>query len=64
MTTTLFVSNETIQVVSGTAKGKKLIINDIITEPVKEGTIINGVITDSSQLKNDIDQIFKNNKKL
>lgn len=64
MTTTLFVSNETIQVVSGTAKGKKLIINSIITEPVKEGTIINGVITDASQLKNDIDQIFQNNKKL
>ncbi|MBE6842370.1 MAG: hypothetical protein E7510_06020 [Ruminococcus sp.] len=64
MTTTLFVSNETIQVVSGAAKGKKLIINSIITEPVKEGTIINGVITDASQLKNDIDQIFKNNKKL
>lgn len=64
MTTTLFVSNETIQVVSGAAKGKKLIINSVITEPVKEGTIINGVITDASQLKNDIDQIFKNNKKL
>ncbi len=64
MTTTLFVSNEYIRLVSGVKSGKKLVIKEIVSEPVKEGTIINGVITDSSQLKNDIDTILKNNKKL
>ncbi len=64
MAVSLFISNESVQVVSGSKKGKKLVIDNIITEPVPEGAIINGVVMDQNGLKKRLETIFSSDKQL
>lgn len=56
--TSVYISNESIQVIIGQKSGKKLKIKKIITEPVAEGCILNGVITDDAALKSQLSELW------
>lgn len=60
--TSVYISNENIQAVIAAKSGKKLKIKKIVTEPVAEGSIINGVITDDAALKSQLADMWKAHK--
>ena len=53
--TSVYISNESIQVVTGSFSGKKVVIKDIVETKVQEGCILNGVITDPQAMKQSIE---------
>lgn len=53
--TSVYISNESIQVVTGSFSGRKVVIKDIVETKVQEGCILNGVITDAQAMKQGIE---------
>ena len=51
MITSVFFSNENVQIVSGKCSGKKIVVCDYLTAPLPDNCIINGVITSDFALK-------------
>lgn len=60
--TSVYISNENIQIAVGQRRGKQLVIKSIVTEPVAEGSIINGVITDGETLKGQLANMRKEHR--
>lgn len=59
--TSVYISNDSIQAVTG-KKGKNLKIKRIVREPIEEGCILNGVITDEASLRERLAAMWKANK--
>lgn len=57
--TSVYISNENIQVVIGKKSGSKLAIKKAVSEAVAEGSIIGGVITDEAALKSQLVQMWQ-----
>ena len=57
--TSVYISNESIQIAVGQRRGKQLVVKQVVTEPVAEGSIINGVITDASALMGQLSNMRK-----
>lgn len=58
MITSVFFSNEKLQVVVGAVSGKKITVKDYFTAPISEGCILNGVITNDYALKRQLADLF------
>ncbi len=50
MITSVYFSNETVQIVVGQAKGDVLQVHSFYQEPIPEATLINGVITNEAAM--------------
>ncbi|MDO5559483.1 MAG: pilus assembly protein PilM [Oscillospiraceae bacterium] len=64
MTTSLFISNESVKIAAGEHSGKKIKVKTIINEQLDEGIMINGVIMDAPRLKTVLESVWKKNKSL
>lgn len=64
MATSIYISNEKIDIVQGSVKSKKIKINNVIDIPITEGAIINGVITDEFEITEKLKEAFDENPKL
>lgn len=60
--TSVYISNENIQVIIGSKSGSSLNIKKVVTEEIGGDYIINGVITDDTALSTRIGEIWKANK--
>lgn len=60
--TSVYISNENIQVVIGKRSGNKLSIKKAISEAVPEGSIIGGVITDEAALRSQLIGLWQAHK--
>ena len=50
MSTVVYLSNQSIQIITGTRGSKKITINDCYILDAPEGSIINGTVTDINSL--------------
>ncbi|MBE6852085.1 MAG: hypothetical protein E7505_01225 [Ruminococcus sp.] len=64
VTTSVYISNESIHVVKGTGSKRNVRIKEIIESKVQEGCIINGVITDQAALKQSIESAAIDSKSI
>lgn len=64
MATSIYISNEKIDIVQGSVKSKKIKINNVIDIPITEGAIINGVITDEYEISEKLKEAFDKNPSL
>lgn len=64
MATSVYISNERIDIVQGSVKSKKIIVKNVIDIPITEGAIINGVITDEFEITEKLKEAFEKNPKL
>ncbi len=64
MATSIYISNERINIVQGSVKQKKIIIKNVIDIPITEGAIINGVITDELEISEKLKDVFEKNSSL
>lgn len=64
MATSIYISNERIDIVQGSVKSKKIVVKNVIDIPITEGAIINGVITDEFEITEKLREAFKNNPSL
>lgn len=64
MATSIYISNERIDIVQGSVKLKKIIVKNVIDIPITEGAIINGVITDEFEITEKLKEAFEKNPKL
>lgn len=54
----IYISNENISVISAEVKRDVLRVEDYFHIPLKEGTILNGVIIDDQEMKNSLKQVY------
>lgn len=59
MTTAVFITNDKIQVAQGGMKGKTLAVKRLFQEPLEEGAMINGIITNDSDVKEAVKRMWK-----
>lgn len=64
MATSIYISNERIDIIQGFVKAKKIIIKNVIDIPITEGAIINGVITDEFEISKKLREAFDKNPSL
>lgn len=57
--TSVYISNENIQVVTGTRSGSRVKISQIVTGKLGEGCVIGGVITDENLLREQLASFWK-----
>ncbi len=57
--TSVYISNENIQVVIGSKSGGRLRVQRVITGSIDDGCIINGIITDETALRSRITGLWK-----
>ncbi len=62
MSTVLYLANQQIQVVIGTAGAKKIAVQRAYTADVPEGSIINGIVMDAESLTAFISEFWRRNK--
>lgn len=60
--TSVYISNENIQVVVGTKSGGRMKISQILTGSVGDGCVIGGVITDENMLRDSLASFWKANR--
>lgn len=60
--TSVYISNAKIQVVIGSRSGKKLTVKKTVSADVAEGSILGGVITDETALKNQLIDMWRTYK--
>lgn len=60
--TSVYISNAKIQVVIGSRSGKKLTVKKTVSADVAEGSILGGVITDETALKNQLVDMWRTYK--
>lgn len=56
--TVIYISNENISVVTAEAKRDVLRVVDYFQIPLKEGTMLNGVIIDENEMKRSLKQFM------
>lgn len=54
----IYISNENISVITAEVKRDVLRVEDYFHIPLKEGTILNGVIIDDQEMKNSLKQVY------
>lgn len=60
MKTSVYITNEAVQVVQGHISGKKIVVDKYISESfIEDGCIINGVVTNESVLINQITSLWR-----
>lgn len=59
MITSVYLSNNNIQAVTGRQKGQSLIIEQICEMKIPEGSLINGVITSEEELREELEDFWK-----
>lgn len=64
MATSIYISNERIDIVQGSVKSKKIVVKNVIDIPITEGAIINGVITDEFEITQKLKEAFDKNPSL
>lgn len=64
MATSIYISNERIDIVKGSVKSKKIKIKNVIDIPITEGAIINGIITDENEISKKLKEAFEKNPSL
>ena len=62
MTTSIYLSNNTVQIILGTAGKKEVRVEQIYALNLTEGSLLNGVITSEFNLKNDLKRIWEQYK--
>lgn len=64
MATSIYISNERIDIVKGSVNSKKIKIKKVIDIPITEGAIINGIITDENEISEKLKEAFEKNPSL
>ena len=62
MAVTVYLSNTDIEVITGTGSDKSVSAKKIYSMQVPEGSVLNGVITDSAALVDELSAFWKQNK--
>lgn len=61
MSTVVYLSNQSIQIITGTRGSKKITINDCCILDALEGSIINGTVTDINSLADCLKEFWQAN---
>ena len=62
MITSVYLSNNNIRAVVGQSSGKKIRIRNVYSRQIQEGSLINGVITNESQLSEELATFWSENQ--
>lgn len=59
MAVSVYLSNNTVQIVCGDARKKQIRVEKIYSLTIPEGSLLNGVITSEMNLKHELKQIWE-----
>lgn len=62
MITSVYLSNNNIRAVVGQSSGKRIRIRNVYSRQIQEGSLINGVITNESQLSEELAAFWSENQ--